>query len=111
MQVSHGEALVETQRGTRIAVACAAPTAVGSAVTIGIRPEKVGIAPIPRKANSHPARVHARIFKGTHYRIELKLDGGDTVSTTAPSVQQIAEGDAVHIHSDPADWLLFPSSG
>jgi iron(III) transport system ATP-binding protein len=75
--------------------------AIGSAVTIAVRPESVGWIPDGQEAdlpNTYAARVRARSFLGDHYQYELLAEIG-AISLSSPTP---IPSESVRIHISPA---------
>jgi multiple sugar transport system ATP-binding protein len=114
VQVSTGHVTVQCPlvEPFDVAVVDNAKLAVGDSVTIGVRPEALGIC----SDGGFPAKVHLVEHLGRETILyadagALQTIGSDTgtgnLTVHLPDVAQFAKGDTVRLRFDPADAYLF----
>jgi ABC-type Fe3+/spermidine/putrescine transport system ATPase subunit len=87
---SRGEVVVRTPIGRLIGLAPAGPLAGGAAVTVAIRPEALGLGPVPPGANRFAATLERLVFLGELREVHLRGPGDWPV--TALALQSLSQG-------------------
>ncbi len=109
---ARGELVVRTRFGRLIGQAPAAggPLVPGSAVTLAIRPESLGLGPqVPADANRFPATVERLSFQGPVRRVELRGQGDWPIIALAlqGSSQNLREGQSVTLSVLPEHMVVL----
>lgn len=101
----NGQSRVETAFGTLVAPAAYRP---GSAVTIGIRPERIALD--TRHANRLRARLSEAIFQGAKAQMHFVAEHGDRVIVEALDVPMgLRPGEVVEMSFSIEDTLIYPA--
>jgi iron(III) transport system ATP-binding protein len=102
VSIQNNGALIDTGIGN-IACQTQIVPAVGSDVTVSIRPEFIKLlsADCGGKPNSFRGRVESLVFIGEAYEGEIKV-GDTSLIVKIPPTASLKEGDEVGVHLDPA---------
>jgi putative spermidine/putrescine transport system ATP-binding protein len=102
--------VVTTDTGLAVRVADGRGHAVGSAVKVLVRPEKIGVGEAPAGANAAMGIVELVSFVGGTTRFELKTERGAKILVTGiseRSAKRIAVGDQVSVHWAAHDSIVL----
>jgi iron(III) transport system ATP-binding protein len=103
-------ALVKLQGAPNVLEIQTGGLAIGSAVTIAVRPESIAVVPGGREwelPNTYTARVRAGSFLGDHYQYELLAETGEiSVASSTPITTE-----TVHIQIPPAACSIVERTG
>jgi putative spermidine/putrescine transport system ATP-binding protein len=104
---SGGVATVRLSSGLTVRVACDDPPAAAAPVILGVRPEDIALGGAPAD-NRFTARVRTVIFLGSYVRLELVLEGGETIVCDLRSRTPVPrEGETVVVGWSAADCLIY----
>jgi iron(III) transport system ATP-binding protein len=85
--------------------------APGEAVEIAVRPESIRLHPAARgDATGLPARIVEATFLGNIVDCRIALDDNTVLRVQAHPLEELAAGDAVTVHVDPAHCTLFAAA-
>ena len=91
-------------------IAAALPPLEGQALTAGIRPEHLQLAPATNR--NLPAEVsHSEVLGNEQLLTCRLLDGDHLVQVRADPNLQLTPGSRVHLAADPHSWRLFGADG
>jgi len=87
-----------------------------TATKVGVRPERVMLAPSPQGQNALPGVVDSTIYLGSVIDVRVRLDTGESVSMQRANqggaqAWQPTPGARVHVCFDAADCVLFSEQG
>ncbi len=102
--------------GDQVRALLVAPLEAGDPTTLSIRPERVGLAPLPGDySNVFDAEVLDLTFLGDHLRVRVRLFGSDSFIVKIPNVVghgAVIAGDRIRIGWTPTDCrALDPQPG
>lgn len=107
-----GELIIRTPIGRLIATATTGPLAVGTPVTLAIRPEALSISPhVPSGANRFPATVERQVFLGEVRQIFLRAPADWPLTALALQSQSggLREGQSLAVSLMPDQIALLAS--
>jgi len=91
-------------------LASAARSAAGNEVTLGVRPEAVGVGSGPDDAPAFEGRVNVVEPVGERSFLYVSLEAGSEMTIAVPSRTPAAEGDTVPVRIPPDDLHLFDAA-
>ncbi|MDX2038728.1 MAG: ABC transporter ATP-binding protein [Isosphaeraceae bacterium] len=107
---ARGDAVVRTPLGRLVGRCRLAAPPQGMPVTLCIRPEALGIGPVPTGANRFTATVERQVFLGTTRELHLRGPGDWPVVARALQTQSsgIREGQTLSVSVNPDAVVILP---
>jgi putative spermidine/putrescine transport system ATP-binding protein len=108
-ETSDGMLAINTAAGRLRAAGSFLP---GSPVVVGVRPEKIGLAPFAEAHSVLRARVVEIVFQGSLLTVHFRAADGDRILLEAPhgSATPFAAGEEATLYLRVADTLVFPAA-
>lgn len=107
---ARGDVVVRTPLGRLIGQAAGDPLASGSPVTVAIRPESIGLGPVPTGSNRFSATLERQTFLGEVRQVDLRGPGDWPVTALALQGQAVGlrEGQGVTASVPPELVVVLP---
>jgi spermidine/putrescine transport system ATP-binding protein len=119
LNVAGGGSHVVVADGSRLKVVGNSGIVDGANIRLGVRPERIGIAPVGRPQgpteNRATAKITKQIFQGSHLRIEATTSWGEPVELALPvggdssDIESLTPGRTTAISWDVGATMLFPA--
>lgn len=111
-QVVDGTALVRLPDGALIGAACPKEVAIGTAVVVSVRPERVRLATPERESagNRLSGRVREIVYLGMHQQVIIERSGGGALLVNLDPDGTAAVGDQVVVTFDSDHAVCIPDT-